>query len=293
MPAIPNILLVEDDVELSQLVTRRLTESGYDVRTAATGTGALAEVALNPPDLVLLDIMLPELDGLEVCRRIRASHPLMYIIMLTARSEEMDRVVGLEVGADDYITKPFGLSELVARVRSALRRLRLTEENSEKKADIDTIIDVGSLHIDVNKRIVLVGTDSIVLTVLEFDLLVFLARQVDQPFSRLQLLDKVWDKLKRTLGIQISSKQFGELGTSFNLQIQIKFDANFWTEATIRFRFLESGCGFNHCTIGHWNSSCWVHGMVCTRPATITRKRRLDGPFGCRFRRNRAAICIQ
>mgnify|MGYP002631999847 FL=1 len=193
MPAIPNILLVEDDVELSQLVTRRLTESGYDVRTAATGTGALAEVALNPPDLVLLDIMLPELDGLEVCRRIRASHPLMYIIMLTARSEEMDRVVGLEVGADDYITKPFGLSELVARVRSALRRLRLTEENSEKKADIDTIIDVGSLHIDVNKRIVLVGTDSIVLTVLEFDLLVFLARQVDQPFSRLQLLDKVWD----------------------------------------------------------------------------------------------------
>lgn len=193
MVTAPNILLVEDDVELSQLVSRRLVESGYEVRIAQTGTAALSEVALKAPDLVLLDIMLPELDGLEVCRRIRASHPLMYIIMLTARSEEMDRVVGLEVGADDYITKPFGLSELVARVRSALRRLRLTEENSEKRPDGRKIIDVGNLHIDVGKRVVLVDSNAVVLTVLEFDLLVFLAGHVDQPFSRLQLLDKVWD----------------------------------------------------------------------------------------------------
>ena len=193
MVTIPNILLVEDDAELSQLVSRRLIESGYEVRLAATGTQALSEVASKAPDLILLDIMLPELDALEVCRRIRATHPLMYIIMLTARAEEMDRVVGLEVGADDYITKPFGLSELVARVRSALRRLRLTEENSGKKSEDEKIIHVGSLHIDVSKRTVLVRDQSIVLTVLEFDLLVHLARHLDQPFSRLQLLDKVWD----------------------------------------------------------------------------------------------------
>jgi DNA-binding response OmpR family regulator len=189
----PDILLVEDDRELRDLVEKRLLDSGYGVRTAETGTEALARVAEKTPDLMLLDIMLPELDGLEVCRRIRASHPLLYIIMLTARSEEMDRVVGLEVGADDYVTKPFSLSELVARVRSALRRMRLTEEQNEHPAEDQAVIDVGPLHVDVARRIVTVNGEAVVLTVLEFDLLVFLARNPDRPFSRLQLLDKVWD----------------------------------------------------------------------------------------------------
>jgi len=193
MTKIPNILVVEDDAELLNLVSRRLVDSGYAVRTAETGTEALALVAEEAPDVILLDIMLPELDGLEVCRRIRSSHPLMYIIMLTARTEEMDRVVGLEVGADDYVTKPFSLSELVARVRSALRRLRLTQEQGDQPAQaLDTIV-VGDLHIDVLKRVVTVRSELIVLTVLEFDLLVFLSKNVDLPFSRLQLLDQVWD----------------------------------------------------------------------------------------------------
>jgi len=189
----PDILVVEDDAELRDLVERRLRDTGYEVRTAATGTEALTRVAEKTPDVMLLDIMLPELDGLEVCRRLRATHPLLYIIMLTARSEEMDRVVGLEVGADDYVTKPFGLSELVARVRSALRRLRLTEEQAEQPTEQKEIIEVGHLYIDVLKRVVTVDQKPIVLTVLEFDLLVFLSRQLDQPFTRLQLLDHVWD----------------------------------------------------------------------------------------------------
>lgn len=193
MAHIPDILVVEDDAELRELVERRIRDTGYEVRTASTGTEALTRVAEKTPDVMLLDIMLPELDGLEVCRRLRATHPLLYIIMLTARSEEMDRVVGLEVGADDYVTKPFGLSELVARVRSALRRLRLTEEQAEQPTEQKEIIDVGHLYIDVLKRVVTVDQKPIVLTVLEFDLLVFLSRQLDQPFTRLQLLDHVWD----------------------------------------------------------------------------------------------------
>lgn len=184
-----SILLVEDDSELSALVERRLADAGYAVRTAATGPDALDRVAEAVPDLVLLDIMLPGLDGLEVCRRLRAAHPLLYIIMLTARSDEMDRVVGLEVGADDYVTKPFSLSELVARVRSALRRLQLTKEAAPGEAPLE----FRDLSIDpVRRRVVVRGAD-VTLTVLEFDLLLHMARHPDRPFTRLQLLDAVWD----------------------------------------------------------------------------------------------------
>lgn len=193
MPVEPDILVVEDDVELLQLVSTRLSESGYDVRTAETGKEALDRVAEKVPDLVLLDVMLPEIDGLEVCRRLRANHPLIYILMLTARSEEMDRVVGLEVGADDYVTKPFSLSELVARVRSALRRLRLTEENARSDTSADEPLMIGDMKVDPMRRQVFRGGEEIELTVLEFDLLYFLATNPERPFSRMQLLDKVWD----------------------------------------------------------------------------------------------------
>ena len=190
----PDILLVEDDEELSSVVTGRLRESGYRVRTAFTGTQALERVAEKVPDLVLLDIMLPEMDGLEVCRRLRADHPLLYVLMLTARGEEMDRVVGLEVGADDYVTKPFSLSELVARVRSALRRLRLTEEAlSEQPEGGGDPIEVAGLRIDPIRRQVWKNETEIILTVLEFDLLLYLARNPDRPFTRMQLLESVWD----------------------------------------------------------------------------------------------------
>ncbi|MDZ4699508.1 MAG: response regulator transcription factor [Rhodothermales bacterium] len=191
----PRILVVEDDAELRSLVEGRLRESGYNVRTAATGVEALARVEEQAPDLVLLDVMLPEMDGLEVCRRLRSSHPLLYIIMLTARADELDRVVGLEVGADDYVTKPFSLQELVARVRAALRRLRLTAE--QKPAgdgeDEESILVFDDLHIDPIRREVRLHGELIRLTVREFDLLLFLCRNADRPFTRTQLLGKVWE----------------------------------------------------------------------------------------------------
>ncbi len=187
------ILVVEDDAELCELVAGRLRETGYEVDTAATGVEALRRVEAHVPDLVILDIMLPELDGLEVCRRLRASHPLLYIIMLTARTGEIDRVVGLEVGADDYVTKPFSLQELVARVRSALRRLRLTHEQAMEPADAEAVFAYDDLSIDPMRREVRRAGDLLHLTVREFDLLVFLARHPDRPFTRMQLLDKVWD----------------------------------------------------------------------------------------------------
>ena len=188
-------MLVEDDAELRALVEGRLKESGYNVRTAETGTQALERVEEQVPDLVLLDVMLPELDGLEVCRRLRAQYPLLYIIMLTARSDELDRVVGLEVGADDYVTKPFSLQELVARVRSALRRLRLTEEQKPASEDEDeeATLVFDDLYIDPLRREVRRQSDLIRLTVREFDLLLFLARNADRPFTRTQLLGKVWE----------------------------------------------------------------------------------------------------
>ncbi|MDA0875602.1 MAG: response regulator transcription factor [Bacteroidetes bacterium] len=190
----PDILLVEDDEDLSSVVSNRLRESGFHIRTAFTGTEALTRVAEQVPDLLLLDVMLPELDGLEVCRRLRADHPLLYILMLTARGEEMDRVVGLEVGADDYVTKPFSLSELVARVRSALRRLRLTEEAQQgMPEETGSPIESGSLRIDPVRRQVWKKGAEVVLTVLEFDLLWYLAQHPDRPFTRMQLLETVWD----------------------------------------------------------------------------------------------------
>lgn len=185
------ILLVEDDLELQALVRGRMTAEGYAVRMASTGLEALAQVEDAVPDVVLLDVMLPEMDGLEVCRRLRAAHPLLYIIMLTARVGELDRVVGLEVGADDYVTKPFSLQELVARVRSALRRLRLTQEQADVSPEAPLVFE--GLTLDPVRREVRREGTPVHLTVREFDLLLYLARQPQRPFTRMQLLDAVWD----------------------------------------------------------------------------------------------------
>lgn len=185
-----NILLVEDDSELSELVKRRLTDAGYRVRHAVDGEEALEAVEHEVPDLVLLDLMLPKIDGLEVCRRLRSSHPALYVIMLTAKTSEIDRVVGLEVGADDYVTKPFSLEELVARIRSALRRVSMS---SQAATSGEKPIRLGDLEIDPVRREVRVSGVLIHLTVREFDLLYFLAQKPDRPFTRLQLLADVWD----------------------------------------------------------------------------------------------------
>ncbi len=189
----PHLLIVEDDPELQALVAGRMREGGYSVETASTGPEALQKAEATVPDLVILDVMLPELDGIEVCRRLRARYPLVYILMLTARAEELDRVVGLEVGADDYVTKPFSLQELVARVRSALRRLQASERATG--ADEDTPIRVDDLTIEPTRREVRRGDRAIHLTVREFDLLLFLARHPDRPFTRMQLLEHVWQIL--------------------------------------------------------------------------------------------------
>ena len=189
------ILVVEDDDDLRPTLARRLAEAGYDVATAATGPAALAAVAERVPDLVLLDVMLPGLDGVEVCRRLRGDHPLLYIIMLTARADELDRVVGLEVGADDYVTKPFSVQEVVARIRAALRRVRAVREQiaAGPADDPEATIEAGALRVDPVRREVTVDGETVRLTVREFDLLLFLARHPDRPFTRSQLLQQIWD----------------------------------------------------------------------------------------------------
>ena len=190
-----HLLVVEDDASLRETISRRFAEAGYEVTTAATGPDALAAVAARVPDLVLLDVMLPGLDGVEVCRRLRAVHPLLYIVMLTARADELDRVVGLEVGADDYVTKPFSLQELVARVRAALRRVRTVREQlaaAPTTSDEAAPIAVGDLRIDPVRRTAHLAGDEVHLTVREFDLLLYLAQHPDRPFTRSQLLEGIW-----------------------------------------------------------------------------------------------------
>ena len=187
------LLVVEDDEALRDILARRFEDAGYAVETAATGPDALAAVGRTVPDLVLLDVMLPGLDGLDVCRRLRADHALLPILLLTARADELDRVVGLEVGADDYITKPFSVQEVVARVRAALRRSRaMTERLGAGGAVLAETIEAGGLVIDAGRREVTRDGEPVHLTVREFDLLVFLARHAGRPFTRAQLLEQIW-----------------------------------------------------------------------------------------------------
>jgi DNA-binding response OmpR family regulator len=186
------LLVVEDDDALRTLLARRFEDAGYAVETAATGPDALAAAAASVPDLVLLDVMLPGLDGLDVCRRLRADHALLPILLLTARADELDRVVGLEVGADDYITKPFSVQEVVARVRAALRRSRAVTERLGAAPATDDVLAFGPLRIDALRREVTLGGEEVHLTVREFDLLLFLARHAERPFTRAQLLEGIW-----------------------------------------------------------------------------------------------------
>jgi two-component system response regulator VicR len=183
------ILVVDDEPNILEVVSAYLRRELYNVVTATDGEAALKQFAEASPDLIVLDVMLPRLDGLEVCRRVRATSNTP-IIMLTARSDEMDKLVGLGIGADDYLTKPFSPRELVARIKAVLRR-SLAVAPPEPGAD-DTLKFPG-LKINPRTRAVEMDAGPVELTAKEFDLLYFLARHQQEVFTRTQLLDQVWD----------------------------------------------------------------------------------------------------
>jgi DNA-binding response OmpR family regulator len=185
----PRILVVEDDPTVCEVVTRYLVREGYEVESVADGRAALDRARVNPPDLMILDLMLPGLDGLEVFRRMRSFAPVP-VIMLTARGDEDDRVMGLELGADDYVGKPFSPRELTARVKSVLRRAE--GHASPALADGSRVLTSGDLTVDVPAREVLIGGHPVALTVREFDLLTFLMLHPHQVFRREELLERVW-----------------------------------------------------------------------------------------------------
>ncbi|HUJ80283.1 MAG TPA: response regulator [Candidatus Acidoferrales bacterium] len=181
------ILVIEDDRDIVELVRYNLEKDGYQVFTATDGAIGMAQVKKSPPDLLVLDLMLPKLSGLEICKEIRRDAALnrLPILILTARGEEADRVVGLELGADDYVTKPFSPREFVARVKALLRR-------TEPAAATEKLIDVGALRIDPAAYRVTRAGKQVPLSTLEFRLLYYLAARPNKVFSRDQLLDAVW-----------------------------------------------------------------------------------------------------
>jgi len=184
----PRILVVEDDQTVAEVVARYLERDGFDVEAVIDGIAAIDRVTAAPPDLMILDLMLPGLDGLEVFRRVRSFAPVP-VIMLTARGDEHDRVMGLELGADDYVGKPFSPRELTARVKSVLRR---AEGSSRASAEATQILSASGLEVDVASRDVSVEGHPASLTAREFDLLVFLMRHPHQVFRREELLEHVW-----------------------------------------------------------------------------------------------------
>jgi two-component system, OmpR family, KDP operon response regulator KdpE len=179
------ILLVDDEVSIQRSVVPLLRSRGYEVESAETGAEALRIVALRAPDLIVLDLGLPDIEGTEVCRRVRAQWT-MPIIILSARGSEADKVTALDLGADDYVTKPFGPEELLARIRVWLRRL-LADERSETGR-----VTVGDLTIDYDRRRLLRGDEEIRLTPKEFELLAFLARNPDRVLTHRAILKEVW-----------------------------------------------------------------------------------------------------
>lgn len=179
------ILIVEDEKNIADILAFNLKKEGFETLVAYDGLTGLNYALEKSPELVLLDIMMPKMDGFTVCKRIRKESEVP-IIMLTARSEEVDKVLGLEIGADDYVTKPFSIRELMARIKANLRK-RATEEVLEEE-----VLEIGDILIDLKKYVLIKKGLQIVLTTREFELITFLARQRGQVFTRESLLEKVW-----------------------------------------------------------------------------------------------------
>jgi DNA-binding response OmpR family regulator len=183
------VLVIEDDEDIAKLVKLQLTELSCTVKLAFDGIVGLAEAESKPYDLIILDLMLPGIDGLEVCRRLRGKDRYTPILMLTAKSTELDRVLGLEMGADDYLTKPFSVLELAARVKAIFRRV---DNLANPNVVTAQVIECSNLRIDAAKRNVTLAGEQVDLTAKEFDLLLHFAENPGRVYTRAQLLDKVW-----------------------------------------------------------------------------------------------------
>ncbi len=185
------ILIIEDDPYVADLVEIHLKDLGYELERAADGLAGLKKVQERDYALVILDLMLPKLDGIEVCKRVRAENKYTPILMLTAKSEEFDKVLGLELGADDYLTKPFSVRELTARIKALFRRMEADREKTGQKDKIAELI-FGELRLSLEKRKVTVSGQAVELTAKEFDLLALFATHPGRAYSRQELLDLVW-----------------------------------------------------------------------------------------------------
>jgi DNA-binding response OmpR family regulator len=186
------VLVVEDDADIGRLVTLQLAELNCESRLIADGVTALAEAQAGHYDLVILDIMLPRMDGLQICRRLRDQAHYTPVLMLTAKSSEIDRVLGLELGADDYLTKPFSMLELAARVKGVFRRAEQADAAKKAATPEAQLIEVDGLRIDLQRHEAQVNGQPVELTAKEFELLACFARSPGRVFTRAQLLDQVW-----------------------------------------------------------------------------------------------------
>lgn len=189
-----NVLVVEDDESIVDLLTIHLEDLGFDVHSTNEGDHGLALAQANQYDLIILDVMLPGMDGMEICKRVRMTDRSTPIMMLTSRSEELDKVLGLELGADEYITKPFSIREFIARVKALFRRIEVDAESAEASdsQETPTSIHIESLIIDSDKRRVTLKGKALELTAKEFDLLYLFASHPGKAYSRQQLLDLIW-----------------------------------------------------------------------------------------------------
>jgi two-component system alkaline phosphatase synthesis response regulator PhoP len=185
------ILIIEDDQEISDLIKLHLTDLHYEAVQCTDGQDGLNTAMSEPFELIILDLTLPGLDGLEICKKLRAEGTYVPILMLTSRAEEMDRVLGLELGADDYLTKPFSIRELIARIKAIVRRVELGTGSTDHERN-DELRRFGELEIDIQKRKVSLAGKVVELTVKEFDLLKLFSSNPGRTYSRESLLSSVW-----------------------------------------------------------------------------------------------------